>query len=165
MLQSGSRRQHRHAAEDGGKLVPYQSRRPAAAADWEHGGHSARGVFTMSRLHLFDAEALDDVAGAHVLIALEGHAAFLAGNDLAHLVLEALQRRQRTLMHDDVVADEAHPCAALHDALGDAAAGNLADLGDVEDLEDLGIAEEGLAQGRGEQAGHGLLSRRQRDRR
>jgi hypothetical protein len=46
---------------------------------------------------------------------------------------------------DDVVADQAHAGAALHDAVGDAAAGDLADLGDVEDLEDLGVAEEGLA--------------------
>jgi hypothetical protein len=46
---------------------------------------------------------------------------------------------------DNVVADQADACATLDLAFGDTATGNLADLGDVEDLEDLGIAEEGLA--------------------
>src|SRR3954451_20268855 len=51
------------------------------------------------------AIAFDDVAGAHVAVVLERHAAFLAGGDLLHLVLEAFQRRQLAFVHDDVVAD------------------------------------------------------------
>ena len=94
---------------------------------------------------LLDAEALDDVAGAHVLVVLEGHAAFLAGRDLAHLVLEALQRLELAFVDDDVVAEQADIGAALDDAFGDPAAGDLADLRDLEDLQDLGVAEEGLA--------------------
>ena len=44
-----------------------------------------------------------------------------------------------------------------HHAFGDAAAGDLADLGDVEHLQDLGIAEEGLAQRRRQHARHRRL--------
>ncbi len=51
--------------------------------------------------------------GAHVLVVLEGHAAFLAGRHLAHLVLEALQRLQRAFVDDDVVADQADTRTAL----------------------------------------------------
>src|SRR5579872_1134469 len=83
-----------------------------------------------------DLEALDDVALLDVLVILEGHAAFVAFADLADLVLEALQRLQRALVNDDVVAQEAHLGAAPHDAVGHHAAGDLADAGDVEDLAD-----------------------------
>src|SRR5205823_13489338 len=82
-----------------------------------------------SPLHFLDAEAFDDITGAHVLIAFEGHAAFLARLDLAHLILEALEGRERALMDDHVVADQPHPGAALDDAFGDPAARHLADLG------------------------------------
>ena len=65
-------------------------------------------------LDLFDRVALDDIARAHVLVALEAHAAFLAGHDLAHLVLEALERRKLALVDDHVVAAElARTCIAL----------------------------------------------------
>src|SRR3954462_7500551 len=106
---------------------------------------------------LLDAVALDDVAGAHVLVVLEGHAALLAGRDLAGVVLEALELAELALVNHHVVADEAHVGAALHDAVEDAAARDLADLGDVEDLQDLRLAEPRLAQGRGEEARHRLL--------
>lgn len=42
--------------------------------------------------HVLDAEALDLVVLADVLIVLEGHAAFLAGLHLGNLILEALER-------------------------------------------------------------------------
>src|SRR6185312_3010144 len=45
--------------------------------------------------HHLDAEALDDIADAHVLVVLEGHAAFLAARHFGHFVLEALQGLQR----------------------------------------------------------------------
>src|SRR5207253_2226445 len=103
---------------------------------------------------LLDAVALDDVAGAHVLVFLEGHAALLTGRHLAYLVLEALQRRQLPVVDDDVVADEPHVGAALHHALGDTATGHLADLGDIEDLQDLRVAQHGLAAFRRQEARH-----------
>src|SRR5690242_20090064 len=102
--------------------------------------------------HLLHLEALDDVAGLDVLIVLEGHAALVAFLDLADLVLEALQRLEGALVDDDVVAQQPDLGAALDDALRHHAAGDLADLGDVEDLADRGIAEEMLAQRRRQEA-------------
>ena len=94
---------------------------------------------------------------AHVLIALERHAAFLAGHHFFDFVLEALERRQLAFVDHDIVADQADMRAALDLAFGHAAAGDLADLGDVEHLQDLGIAEEGLAPRRRKQARHGCF--------
>src|SRR6478735_3081931 len=105
-------------------------------------------------LDLFDAVALDHVARAHVLVVLEGHAAFLAGDDFLCIVLEALELPQLALVDDDVVADQADIGAALDRAVGNAATGDLADLRDVEDLEDRRVAEHGLAQRRRQQARH-----------
>src|SRR5262249_44281817 len=79
-----------------------------------------------------DVEALPDVTDADILIVGEGHAALLPGRHLAHLVLEALQSGQRTLVDHDVVANEPHLGAALDLAVGDAATRDFADLGNVE---------------------------------
>src|SRR5262249_54080551 len=76
-------------------------------------------------LHRLDAIALDHVALPHVLIALERHAAFLAGDHLAHVVLEALELRELAFVDHDVVADQPHVRAALDLAVGDAATGDL----------------------------------------
>src|SRR5215471_5705277 len=103
-----------------------------------------------------DVEALHDVANADILIVGDRHAALLSGRHFAYLVLEALQSRQRALVDHHVVADEAHLGAALHLAVGDAAAGDLADLGNVEHLQDFRIAKVHLAHRRRQQAGHGL---------
>jgi len=51
--------------------------------------------------------ALDDVAGTHIAVVLERHAAFLARRHFLHFILEALQRRQLALVHHDIVADQA----------------------------------------------------------
>src|SRR5690349_6160871 len=91
---------------------------------------------------LLDAEAFNDVAGPDVFVVLESHAAFLAGWDFLDLVLEALERFELAFMDDDVVAQQAHAGAALDDAFGDLAARDLADLGDLEDFLDRGIADE-----------------------
>src|SRR5215212_1463043 len=107
--------------------------------------------------HLFHAVALDDVADAHVLVALEGHAALLAGRHFARVVLEALELAEPAFVNHDVVADEPDMGAALDHAVEDAAARDLADLRDVEDLEDLRLAEPLLAQRRGEKARHRRL--------
>ena len=97
---------------------------------------------------VLDAVALDDVADPHVLVVLERHAALLARLHLGDFVLEALERRQLALMHDDAVADKAHVRAALHDAVGNPAAGDCPDLGNVEQLENLRVAQHRLAQRR-----------------
>src|ERR1700730_7901037 len=53
--------------------------------------HAAGGL--QRALHRLHAIALDDVADAHVLVVLKGHAAFLAGDDFAGVLLEALELR------------------------------------------------------------------------
>src|ERR1700722_4182738 len=117
-----------------------------------------KSASTLQRpLHALHAITLDDVAGLHVLVVFEGHAAFLAGDDFARVILEALELRQLTLMHDHAVANEPDIGATLDDAVGDAAAGDAADLRDLEDFENDGIAEHGLAQRRRQQARHRLL--------
>ena len=101
--------------------------------------------------------ALDHVADAHVLIGLERHAAFLAGEDFARVILEALELRELAFVDHHIVTDESDVGATLHLAVGDPATGHLADLGDAEDLQNLCIAQHGLAQHRREHAGHGLF--------
>ena len=78
-----------------------------------------------------DVVTLDHVALAHVLIVLERHAALLAGLDDRDLILVAFERRELAFVHYDIVANEPDMRAALYDAVGDAAAGDLADLRDV----------------------------------
>src|SRR5262249_3855224 len=51
----------------------------------------ARELSLQRALHRLHPVALDDVADLHVLVMLEGHAAFLSGHHLAHIVLEALE--------------------------------------------------------------------------
>ncbi|MNE23458.1 hypothetical protein D3C80_1167130 [compost metagenome] len=61
-------------------------------------------------------------------------------------------------MDDHVVADEAYACTTLDLAFDHTATGNLANLGDVEDFQDLGIAEEGFAAFRRQKTRHGCLN-------
>src|SRR5262245_32176735 len=108
-------------------------------------------------LDRLDPVTLDDIADLHVLVVLERHAAFLAGGHLARVVLEALELAELAFVHHHAVADEPNIGAALDGAVGYAAAGDVADLGDLEDLKDSGVAQHGLAPHRREQAGHRLL--------
>ena len=62
------------------------------------------------------------------MVVLERHAAFLAGDDLARIVLEALELRQLALVHNHVVANEPDIGAALDDAVGNPAASDVADF-------------------------------------
>src|SRR5262245_18580320 len=105
-----------------------------------------------------DIVALDDIALADVLVVGEGHAAFLSCGHFPHLVLEALERRERAFVDHHVVADQPHLCAAFDLAFGHAAAGHLTDLGDVEHLQDAGVAEKDLAHRRREQTRHCRLN-------
>src|SRR5690606_27963449 len=85
-------------------------------------------------LHRFHAETFDDVACTDVFVVLEGHTAFLADLDFLDFVLEALERLELAFVDDDVVAQEAHAGTTFDHAFGDLTAGNLADLGDLEDF-------------------------------
>ena len=70
-----------------------------------------------------DLEALDEITLLDILVVLEGHAAFLAGWHLFDIVLEALEYRQRTLVDDHLVAQQANLGATLDPAVGDLTAG------------------------------------------
>jgi len=90
-------------------------------------------------------EALDNVAFTKVVIVFKSHATFLTGLNIFHFVLETFQGRELALVDHNIVADEPHACTAFDLAFGDQTTGDLADFGNVKDLEDLGIAEEFLA--------------------
>src|SRR5690606_32745882 len=110
-------------------------------------------------LHNFDVEALDDIALLDVLELAEAHAAFLTHLHLVHLFLEALQGGERShFLNDNVVAQNPDLRALPDNALGDLHARNLADLGNVEHLQNLGVAEEGFARMRRQHAGHDALN-------
>src|SRR5690349_23025646 len=82
---------------------------------------------------LLDAIRLDQVAHFDVVEVLDSHAALEALADLAHVVLEALQRRQRPVVHLDAVADHADAAGARNHAAAHEAAGDRSDLGNLED--------------------------------
>src|SRR5258708_841051 len=108
-------------------------------------------------LHRLHPVTFDHVADPHILVILERHTAFLAGENFFGIILKALELRQLALVNHHIVADEAHVGAALDRSLGDPAAGNLAHFGDIEDLQDEGGAEHRFAQYRRQQAGHCLF--------
>src|SRR5690606_32120837 len=101
-----------------------------------------------------DVVALDHVADADVLVVGKGHTTLLPRRDFLYLVLEPLQGCQCSFVHHHVVADHANLGTALHLTFGDTAASHLADLRNVEHLENLGVAQEDLAHGGRQQAGH-----------
>src|SRR3990172_1067795 len=80
-----------------------------------------RDLDSQRALNGLHAIAFDHVAGAHILIVFEGHAALLSGGDLLRVVLEPLELRQLAFVNDDVVADQADIRATLDIAFGDAA--------------------------------------------
>src|SRR5262245_19044092 len=99
-------------------------------------------------------EELEDVP-RHDPCHADPDAALLAGRHLAHLVLEALEGGDRPLAH--VVGAPAHAdLGRPHDpAFLHVAAADRAQLGDVEDLPDLGAANDGLADLGGQHPGQG----------
>src|SRR5262247_200669 len=132
---------------EAGWARPARAKRGLRARDWN----------SQRALHSLHSITFDDVADLHVLVVREGHAAFLAGDHFARVVLEALELGELAFVHDDAVADQAHIGPALDYAIGHAAARHVADLGDLENLQDGRIAERGLAHPRRKQAGHRLL--------
>src|SRR6056297_3179089 len=108
-------------------------------------------------LDFLDLEALDNIALAHIIVVGKGHSALLTGRYLLDLVLEALERRQRAFVNDNVVADQAYFGTTLDAAISDETTCDLADLRDVKDFPDFSVAEEDFPKGWIKHAGHGLL--------
>src|SRR5436309_1456233 len=73
---------------------------------------------------------------------------------LAHVVLEALERPDPPFVHLDAVADHPHPRRSGDHPRPDETAGDGADLGDLEGLPHLRLAQHHLFLLRGEQALH-----------
>src|SRR5439155_21568808 len=116
---------------------------------------STRRYATSARLGL-DDERLDDVPDLHVVVPLEHDAALETGRDLADVILDAPQGRDRALPDRLGAAEEPGLRAAADDAVHDHAAGDRR-LVRGEDLADLGVAEEALDHLRREHPGERLL--------
>src|SRR6185312_15029718 len=114
----------------------------------EHGLPEARSELL---LDLLDVVRLEDVLLLDVVVALEADTALEALEDLARVVLEALQAVDLAVPEDRVVAEEAHLPGADDLALDDVAAGDR-DALDPEDHPDLGAAVLLLDEGRREEA-------------
>src|SRR5204863_1958666 len=101
-------------------------------------------------------EGFDEVADLDILVTGEVDAALDALADFADIVLEALERGDLTLPEFGAFAEEANLGVAADEAIGDAAAGDLADLGDLEDVEHLGAAGVVLLEDGLEETVHGF---------
>src|SRR3954471_15978448 len=99
---------------------------------------------------------LQHVALLDVLEVREHDAALEAGRDLAHVVVEALERVDRRVVDDRAVAHHADPRAAADDAVGDVAARDRADPRGAERRADLDGADGLLDLLRREHALHGV---------
>jgi hypothetical protein len=93
---------------------------------------------------VLDAEAFDRIAGADVFVVLEGHAAFLADIDFRTSSLKRLSVLSLPSWMTTLSRTRRTPTPRSTLPSVDAATRDLADLRDVEHLEDLGIAEEGF---------------------
>src|SRR5918999_4739071 len=109
-----------------------------------------RGV-GLSRYFL-GLEGLDHVAHLDVLEALEPDATLESGCDLAHVVLEALQRSHSCLVDHGTVAHETSPGIATNDSLGDIATGHGSGARNPERVAHLGLTQRHLLHLRAEQA-------------
>src|SRR5262249_41189931 len=88
--------------------------------------------------------ALEHVALVQILEVLEHDSALEAVRDLARVVVEAPQARDRRVEDDGAVAHDAHTRTARDLALSDEGAGDRADFRSFEELTDLGLAERRL---------------------
>src|ERR1700722_19143749 len=104
-------------------------------------------------LDLFDLVALEDVLLLEVVEAVEADAALEALEDLAGVVLEALQAADLPLPDHGTVAQQADLAVAQDLALGDVGPGHGRTL-DLEYLPDLGLAVQLLDERRGKQPLH-----------
>src|SRR5688572_8174230 len=103
-------------------------------------------------LDLFDAERLDSVAHLEIVEVLHPDPALQSLAHFLHVVLEALEAGDGPGIHQGAVPHHPDLGGALNDAGAHRAAGDGADLADLEDLEHLGLAQHRLALLRLEQA-------------
>src|SRR3954466_16073905 len=101
---------------------------------------------------LLGAIALDDVADLEVVEVLDADAALEPFAHLAHVFLEATERRDRAVVDLHAIADDARTTLAVDDAAAHVAAGDRAEAGDLEDLAHHRLAGDDLALFRTEQA-------------
>src|SRR5436309_8386185 len=106
---------------------------------------------------LFGREHFGHVAWQDPGDGVDADAALLTVRHLAHVVLEALERGDRSRAEDRVAAAHAHPGAPHDLALGHVGARDRPQLGDDEDLSHLRAADDRLADLRREHAGQGRL--------
>src|SRR5206468_2436358 len=99
---------------------------------------SGRGRGFERTRHLFGAVALDHVPNLEVIVILDAKAALESFTHFAHVVLEALERRERPVEYLDAVADDADAPLAIDHAAANRAARDRADARDLEYLAHLG---------------------------
>src|SRR4051794_31380020 len=102
-----------------------------------------RGVAILVQrlLDLLCLVELEHVALLDVCVAVEHDAALLTLLDFLHVVFEAAQGAEFAVPDDRAFANQADAGIAGDLAFGDDAAGDAADLGGLEGLFDLGLAE------------------------
>src|SRR5712691_8589391 len=121
-------------------------------------GRSCRsGRLEVGALDLTRLVRLEHVALFDVVEALEQDAALEALLDLAHVVLDAPQRRDRRLVDDGAVPHDAHLRPPADDTARDHAAGDRADARRAEQRAHLGLAERRLGLDRFQHADERLL--------
>src|ERR1700754_2167472 len=105
------------------------------------------GPFDFARL-----EDLEHVALLDIVVAVEEDAALEALRDLADVVLEPLQLRDRRRVDHGAVADHANARIAADDPVGDHAARDRAEARDAEERPHLRLADRLLGRDGGELA-------------
>src|SRR5207245_9427049 len=95
--------------------------------------------------HFLARVDLEDVPGLNAVDAVHADAALQPGENLADFVLESLQRADGALADDLVAATHSHLGPAHDLSLRDVRAADRPQLGDDEDLPDLGLAQRRLA--------------------
>src|ERR1051325_6527971 len=105
----------------------------------------------------FEQIALDDVA--HLIFGeiSQLDAALKADPDFFHVVLATAERRRAAIVNWLAPAQPAGARRPRNPAIGDETSGDDA-LAQLENLFDLGVADDSLAMFRGEQAGHRFLN-------
>src|SRR6266487_2911505 len=152
ILRTASARSERRAAASAGASI-----RPSgmwSPPTWSAGSGSSSRLGSCWRRRRFRQVGALDLPR---LEALEQDPALEALGDLANVVLEALQLRDRGLLDDRAVADDPHRRAAADIALGHVAARDRPESRDPEQGPDLDLADRLLRRDRAEHADERLL--------